>query len=154
MTDWKLPWSAACMCGQVKMRISVPPLISMACHCRGCQRLTSGPYSLSLMIPADGFAVEGATEIGGLHKPDFQHFYCTHCKNWLFSRGERLPGAVNFRSTTLDDAAWVTPYVESNVNAKLPNVVSGATHAYPEFPPPADYPALIEGFAREGARPR
>ena len=82
MTDWKLPWSASCMCGQVQMRITQAPLISMACHCRGCQKLTSGPYSLTLMLPKPGFEVEGATEIGALHRPDMQHHFCSKCKNW------------------------------------------------------------------------
>jgi hypothetical protein len=153
MTDWNLPWSASCMCGRVRMRISEAPLISMACHCRGCQRLTSGPYSLTLMLPKSGFRVEGETEIGALHKPDMQHHFCAHCKNWVYSDGERIPGLVNFRSTMLDDASWVMPFVESNVAERLPGVVSGAKHSYAEFPPPEDYQKLMEGFAREGVRP-
>ena len=32
MTDWKLPWDAHCRCERVKMRISAPPLLTMACH--------------------------------------------------------------------------------------------------------------------------
>ncbi|MFZ2031482.1 MAG: GFA family protein [Vitreimonas sp.] len=154
MTDWKLPWSASCMCGRVQMRITQGPLISMACHCRGCQRLTSGPYSLTLMLPKSGFSVEGQTEIGALHKPEMQHHFCAHCKNWVYSDGEPIPGLVNFRSTMLDDASWVIPFVESNVAEKLSGVVSGAKHSYAEFLPPEDRQMLMEGFAREGARPR
>jgi hypothetical protein len=142
------------MCGQVKLRITAAPLMSMACHCRGCQRLTSGPYSLTLMVPKSGFEVEGATEIGALHKPEMQHLFCGHCKNWVYSEGQRIAGLVNLRSTMLADASWVVPYVESNVTQKLPGVVSGATHAYGEFPPEQDRQKLMEGFAREGARPR
>jgi hypothetical protein len=142
------------MCGQVRMRISQAPLISMACHCRGCQWLTSGPYSLTLMLPKSGFTVEGETEIGALHKPEMQHHFCAHCKNWVYSDGERIPGLVNFRSTMLDDASWVVPFVESNVAEKLSGVVGGAKHSYGTFPPPEDRQMLMEGFAREGARPR
>jgi len=46
------------------------------------------------------------------------------------------------------------PFVESNVAEKLPGVVSGAKHSYTEFPPPEDRQMLMEGFGREGARPR
>ena len=154
MSDWKLPWSASCMCGRVQMHITEAPLISMACHCQGCQRLTSGPYSLTLMLPKSGFAIEGETEIGALHKADMQHHFCAFCKNWVYSDGERIPGLVNFRSTMLEDASWVAPFVESNVASRLPGVVSGAKHSYTEFPPPEDYQVLMDGFAREGARPR
>lgn len=153
MSDWKLPWAAACMCGRVNMRITQAPVMAAACHCRGCQRLTSGPYSLTLMLSKAGFEVDGGTEIGALHKADMQHHFCAYCKNWLFSDGERISGLVNFRATMLEDASWVRPYVESNVTAKLPGVVSGAVHAYSEFPPAEDRAMLMQGFAREGARP-
>ncbi len=153
MTDWKLPWAAACMCGQVNMRISAPPLIAMACHCRGCQRLTSGPYSLSLMFPAAAFAVEGETVLGGLHRPESPHHFCPHCKNWLFTRisGGEL---VNMRPTMLEDASWVRPYIESYAPQKLPGVETGAKFSFDEFPPREKYPELMAGFAAERARPR
>ncbi|MBS0385419.1 MAG: GFA family protein [Proteobacteria bacterium] len=152
MTDWKLPWSAHCICAHVQMRITAPPMIAMACHCRGCQRLTSGPYSLSLMIPADGFAVEGETEIGGLHRPDQRHHFCAHCKNWLYTDGFAGP-FVNVRATMLEDASWVRPYIESCIEQKLPGVVSGAKVSFENFPPPDQYAPLMEAYAREGARP-
>jgi hypothetical protein len=72
----------------------------------------------------------------------------------VYSDGERIPGFVNFRSTMLEDASWVTPFVESNVASKLPGVVSGAKYSYQGFPPPENRQMLMEGFAREGARPR
>lgn len=82
MTEWKLPWSAACQCGGVHMRIAQPPMVAMACHCRSCQRLTSGAYSLTLMIPSQGFEVlDGALAIGGLHRLELAHHFCPHCKN-------------------------------------------------------------------------
>ena len=141
------------MCGRVKMRVTQAPLMSMACHCRGCQRLTSGPYSLSLMLQKSGFDIEGATEIGALHKPDMQHHFCVYCKNWVYSDGQRIPGLVNFRATMLEDPSWVRPFIESNVGEKLPGVASGAMHAFSEFPPQQDRQKLMQAFEREGARP-
>lgn len=141
------------MCGRVRMRVSEPPVMSMACHCRGCQRLTSGPYSLTFMLVKSGFSVEGQTEIGALHKPDMQHHFCAYCKNWLYSDGERIAGFVNFRSTMLDDASWVTPFVESNVAERLPGVVSGAELSFEHFPPPDQYAPLMQAYAQKAARP-
>lgn len=153
MSAWKLPWSASCQCGGVKMRVSAPPMVAMACHCRACQRLTSGAYSLTLLIPADGFEVlSGEPVIGGLHREELQHFFCPHCKNWLFTRPQGMP-FVNFRPTMLEDCSWVQPYAESGAQDKLPGVVSGAKHSYPEFPLPEDYQMLMEGYAREGTKP-
>ena len=68
MTALTLPQDGSCRCGRVKLRISKAPLLSMACHCTGCQKMSSSAYSLSAAIPADGFEVtEGEPVIGGLH---------------------------------------------------------------------------------------
>lgn len=154
MSDWKLPWTASCLCGQVKMRISAPPLFSAACHCDGCQKLSSGAYSLTMMLPPDGFEVlSGDTEIGALHRAEIQHHYCTHCKSWLFTTGALLGGNVNFRPTMLEDASWVRPYVETWTAAKLPGVSTGAKLSFEKFPTQDKLGEIIRGHAREGARP-
>lgn len=156
MTDWKLPWKAQCMCGRVTMRVTAAPVISMACHCTGCQKLTGGAYSLSLMLPASGFGVEGETQIGGLHRADSVHHFCRHCLNWLYTTSPNLAamGFINFRPTTLEDAGWVVPFVESQTAEKLPGVVTGAKHSFERWPAPEDYGRLMQAYAVEGARPR
>jgi hypothetical protein len=154
MSDWKLPWNAACLCGQVKMSVSAPPMIAMACHCTGCQKLTSGAYSLTLMIPPGGFeVVEGEPVIGALHRENAQHHYCPHCKSWLFTTSPFLQGATNFRPTMLEDASWVTPHLEAFTDEKLPGVVTGAPHSFAQQVPAERYGELLESYAREGARP-
>ena len=154
MSDRKLPWSASCLCGRVSMRITAPPMIAMACHCRGCQKLTSGPYSLSLMFPAQALEVNGETEIGGLHNDASVHHFCAYCKNWLYTAGIAGGQFVNFRPTMLEDASWVVPYIESYVSEKLPGVVSGARISFDKFPTADRYPELMEGFAISGAKPQ
>ncbi|HCK83276.1 MAG TPA: aldehyde-activating protein [Hyphomonadaceae bacterium] len=154
MSHWLLPWTASCLCGRVKMRVTEAPAVATACHCKACQKLSSGPYSLTLLLPAAGFEViEGATEIGGLHSPDVRHHYCPHCKSWVYTTATALAGFVNFRATMLEDASWVMPFVDMQIADKLPGVVSGASRSYPGFPPPEDYGSLMEAFAKEGARP-
>ena len=135
------------------MRITAPPIIAMACHCRGCQKLTSSAYSLTLMIPGDAFTAEGDTELGALHREESQHYYCTRCKSWLYTTAPGLQGMINFRPTMLEDASWVWPYIESYVSEKLPGVVTGAKHSFEKFPAREQYPELMAGFARDGARP-
>lgn len=154
MSDWKQPWSASCQCAGVKMRITAPPMVSMACHCRSCQRLTGGAYSLTLLIPAEGFAVvEGEPVIGGMHRAELAHHFCPHCKNWLFTRPQGMP-FVNFRPTMLDDASWVQPYAESCIEDRLPGAVTGAKYSFEGFPPPEKYGEIMSGFVREGAKPQ
>ena len=153
MSDWKLPWTGACLCGQVRVRVTAAPVVAAACHCRACQKLTGGAYSLSLMLPASGLSVEGETEIGGLHNPVPEHHFCPSCKAWLFTRGIAGGAFVNLRPSLLDDGGWVVPYVDTCVTDRLPGARSGAKVDYPEFPPVEDYAGLMEGYAREGAKP-
>ncbi|WP_439848105.1 GFA family protein, partial [Klebsiella variicola] len=44
MGDWKLPWTGAGLCGQVKVQVAQAPVFAAACHCRACQKLTGGAY--------------------------------------------------------------------------------------------------------------
>ena len=103
MRDWNLPREGGCRCGQVRIRVSAPPLVTMACHCTGCQKMSSSAFSLSAAIAAEAFAVtKGEPVIGGLHGAT-QHYFCPHCMSWMFTRPEGLDWFVNFRSTMLDD---------------------------------------------------
>ena len=68
MSMKRLPWEGGCRCGQVRIEVTGPPLVTMACHCTGCQRMTASAYSLSVAVPSEGFAVtKGEPVIGGLH---------------------------------------------------------------------------------------
>ena len=153
MDDWKLPWEGSCRCGQVRLPISAPPLLSMACHCSGCQRMSASAYSLSLAIPGAGFRVsQGEPVIGALHAHP-QHFFCPHCLSWMFSRPVGQDSFVLRRPTMLDEHAWFVPFIESFTSQMLPWAASGARLRYERFPRPEDCPPLMAEFAGVGARP-
>ena len=54
---WKLPWTARCRCERLQMRVTAPPIVTMACHCAGCQRMCASAFSLSVLLPSSGFEV-------------------------------------------------------------------------------------------------
>jgi hypothetical protein len=154
MTDWKLPWDAGCRCGGVRMRITAPPLLTMACHCRGCQRMSASAYSLSVAVPAAGFAVvRGEPVIGGLHGAS-RHHHCPHCKGWLFTRPEGLDDLVNVRATLLDEPSWFAPYVETSRAEGFAWAATGAPHSFPDVPALDAFGPLVAEFAERGPRPR
>lgn len=143
-----LPVEGSCRCGRVKMRISAPPMLTMACHCIGCQKMTAGPFSLSAMIPAGGFEViDGETAIGGLHGAELHHHHCPHCMSWLFTKVEGVDFFVNARATMFDVPEWKTPYMESFASEKLPWVTTPAVRSFPGFPAMEDYEELMAGYA-------
>lgn len=148
-----LPLEGGCRCGRVRIRISAAPLLSMACHCTGCQRMTGSAYSLSAAIPAGGFAViAGEPVIGGLHGAS-RHYFCPHCMSWLFTRPEGIDAFVNVRPTLLDDAAWCAPFIETQTREKLPWAATPALHSYEQWPPFDAYEELIREYAQWLSRP-
>lgn len=152
--EWKLPWTGACRCGRVTFRVSAPPIGTMACHCRGCQRMTASAYSLSAIFPASGFEVTaGEPVIGGLHG-DSRHFHCEYCKSWLFTRPAGMDDFVNVRATMLDDCAWFEPFAEMCTSEGLPWAKTGARHSFAGMPGMDELAPLAAEFAKSGARPR
>jgi hypothetical protein len=146
-----LPLEGGCRCGRVRIRATKPPLITMACHCHGCQRMSSSAFSLTAMFLTDAFEVtEGEPVIGGLHGPEAHHFFCGHCMTWMFTRPAVAPHVVNVRPTMFDDRTWFAPFVESFTKTKLPWAVTGAVHAFEEFPPMEAYGDLMKAFAARG----
>ncbi len=151
--DWKLPWDGGCMCGRVRVRVSRPPLLTMACHCTGCQKFCASAFSLTMSVPRDGFAVlQGELAIGGMHGPH-RHSFCAHCKNWIYTQPHGLDFLINVRPTMLDQHAWVKPFIEVYASEKLPWALTGATHSFATQPDLGGFQPLVEVFASSGARP-
>jgi len=152
MADPKLPMEGACRCGQVRIRISAPPILTMACHCTGCQRMSSSAYSLSAAIPSEGFEViAGEPVVGGLHGADVSHYFCPNCMSWMFTRATGLDWFVNVRPTMLEDVSWFTPFLETYTREKLPWAMTPATHSFEAFPSFETYGELSAAYAAQRA---
>ncbi|MFO1106384.1 MAG: GFA family protein [Amaricoccus sp.] len=146
--DWSLPREGGCRCGRVRFRVTAPPLVTVACHCRGCQRMTASAFSLSAPFPRDGFAViEGEPVIGGLHGADAQHYFCGWCMSWCYSRIQGLEFMVNVRASLFDDPAGLDPFVETCRSEGFGWAATGAIHSFAQFPPDEAWPGLMEEFA-------
>ncbi len=147
MSEPTLPAEGGCRCGKVRFKISQAPMVVLACHCRGCQRMASSAFSLTAIIPAAGFEVtQGEPVVCGLHGAS-KHYACGYCMSWLFTRAEGMDEIVNLRPTMLDDASWVAPFVDTCVATKLPWVQTGATYSFDEYPPMTEYQRLMQEYA-------
>jgi hypothetical protein len=129
------------------MRVSAPPILTMACHCKGCQRMSASAFSLGVAIPSEGFSViQGETVIGGLHGAN-RHYFCPHCMSWIFTRAHGIDKFVNLRPTMLDDASWLVPFIETCTKDKLPWAVTGAVYSFESSPPAAEWAGLMTEYA-------
>ena len=140
------------MCGEVRFRITAPPMLTMACHCTGCQKMTASAFSYSVTIPEAGFEIVAGTPVaGGLHR-EIPMLHCPSCLNWMFTPVAAF-GFVNVRATMLDDNRWVVPFVETWTSEKIPWIALPVAHSHPTMPGAEDFPQYVADFADRGARP-
>lgn len=144
-TDSSRP--GGCRCGRVRFTVAGTPLVTMACHCDGCRRMTASAYSVSGLYPGAAFRItQGETVLGGL-KGDLQHHFCGFCLSWMFTAGSMLGDLVNVRITLLDDPLPEPPFIECWTEAALPWAQTGASRRFARFPDPAEFPSLIAAYA-------
>lgn len=147
MTTEDVITKGGCRCGQVQLTVRGRPVLTMACHCTGCQKMTASAFSLSALYPQDAFTVSGLEPvIGGMHG-ELQHFCCPHCKSWMFTRAAMMGPFVNVRATLLDDAASFRPFIETMTSEKLAWVTTPAVHRFAKFPEMDQFGALMAEFA-------
>ena len=150
MSKLELPAEGGCLCGQVRFRVSAAPLVTMACHCTGCQKLSSSAFSLSAAIPSEGFEVtRGEPVIGALHGVN-RHFYCPWCMSWMFTRPGGMDWFVNVRTSMFDDPSGLDPFVETWTKEKLAWASTPAAHSFETVPPMESWQGLIEAYAARG----
>lgn len=145
-----LPMEGSCRCGATRIRITAPPLMTAACHCRGCQKMAASAYSLTAMIPTQGFEVIAGEPVrGGAAGDQLSHMCCPDCMSWMFTRITGLDMFLNVRPTMLDDPSWFTPFIETMTAEKLPWAQTPARHSFEGFPPMEAFEALMAEFAAE-----
>lgn len=143
----KLPIEGGCRCDAVRVRLTKAPLIECACHCRGCQRMSSSAFSLTAICPASGLEVtKGSPVVGGLRSAELEHFFCRECMTWMFTKPAALPHVVNLRPTLLDDATWFAPFMETYTSSRLPWAHTGSVRSFETFPPQESLQELLEEY--------
>ncbi len=139
----------ACRCVQLRFRLRGQPLVTMACHCTGCQRMTASAFNLSALYPAGNFEIlDGKPVMGGLHGAT-RHLFCPYCLTWLFTRPEGMDEFMNIRAMLLQNAHSFRPFIETYTSEMLPWAVTPAVHSFEKFPSMKDFPALLTEFAKQ-----
>lgn len=141
------PQDGGCRCARIRFTLSVQPIMTMACHCRGCQKMSSSAFSLSALVPRSGFLItQGEPVVGGLHGAD-RHYFCPHCMSWLFTRPHGIDDLINLRATMLDDVSGYVPFMETWTCEKLPWASTPAIHGFAQLPAPDEFPRLLQAYA-------
>ena len=141
-----------CRCGEVRFTAQGAPLVTMACHCRGCQRMSSSAFSLSSLYPADRFQVENGETVRGGVGTGPSHMFCPTCMSWLFTMPEGLEGFVNVRSTMFEDATEHRPFIETYRAEGFDWASSGAARTYETAPEDSEFSDLVTAYGEWDGR--
>ena len=138
-----------CSCGEVRFRMSSPPLIVHACHCTECQRLSGGAFAINALIEADRVEIlSGAPEpvpmTGTGGKPQ-SIFRCPRCRVALWSHYPGGGTKLSFiRVGTLDEPSRLTPDIHIYTSTKVPWLALP-----PDVPAVAEYYSAREVWSEE-----
>ena len=138
--------TGACRCGASRFEAVGAPLVTMACHCRGCQQMTGSAFSLSSLYEAGRFTAADTVVRGGL-KSGPNHSFCPDCMTWLYTVPEGLEGYVNVRSSLFGDAATHRPFIECWTSEALGWAKSGAERTYQTVPGDEEFGELMAAYA-------
>lgn len=102
-----------CLCGSVHYSSHMAPLTTAVCHCIDCQKQSGSAFSVNVLVPAEGFVVEGSSlanyeKTGGSGLP-VRRFFCSACGSALYAELAAMPGVLAIKAGTLSTAAQMQP---------------------------------------------
>lgn len=103
--------TGSCLCGNVRYRITVEPVVSRICWCRDCQHISSNG-TVNAIFPTAGIEITGnpaeytSTADSG---NQVRRRFCGQCGCHLFADSTGRAGLTVVRVGTLDDPSLVRP---------------------------------------------
>ena len=108
--------------------------------------MSSSAFSLTEVHSPDAFAVtQGEPVLGGLQHGT-RHYFCSHCKSWLFTRPEETEAFVNVRATMMADAQAFFPFAEVYTDEGLAWARTGATYSFGTVPTEDEWPGIVAAY--------
>ncbi len=132
------PYTGACFCGAVQIRVAGTPAAMGYCHCRSCRSWSGGPINaFTLWSPEAVSVVEGAEHLATYQKTEMsQRQFCRLCGGHLMTVHPPLQ-MVDVFAATIPDLTFV-PEVHLNYAEAVVPIRDG-------LPKLKDFPAEIGG---------
>ena len=121
-------FDGGCLCGAVRLRLEEPPIITHACHCRFCQRVTGAAFAVNAMIETDRITLAGPRP-EAVHTPSAlpagqKLLRCPSCRAMLWSHHSLLGDRIAIVPVgILDEASAFTPDIHCFTATRHPWVV-------------------------------
>lgn len=107
------PATGTCQCGSVHYRINKPPMLTVVCHCRDCQKLSVSAFSMTMLVKRDDLEILRG-ELGVFDRPAASGnvarcYFCPTCSNRIYHENPDKPEVVRLKPGTLDDTDIIQP---------------------------------------------
>ncbi|WP_339674348.1 GFA family protein [Dasania marina] len=96
----KYPIEGSCQCGQITYKLHEAPKMVIACHCTECQKLSTAPFSVTAMVPADTIEFSGelkewsrSSDSGNTSSGKF----CPNCGNRVYHYNPDDPSTLKLK---------------------------------------------------------
>lgn len=145
------PYPGGCACGAIRYTVTAEPYTSYRCHCRACQKRTSGAFGLSAQVPAASLAFQKGTPKTRLRTAESGNVltvhFCGDCGTSLYSASTGRPHVHVLYIGTLDDPAAIPPRLDIWTDYALPWV-----HLDPALPATPRQPEIAKYYVRPPER--
>lgn len=112
-----------CACGEVRYRLTAPPMFVHCCHCLNCQRQTGSAFVINILIEAAQVKLLRGAPVGVPVPRDNNQlhsiFRCPQCQTAVWSEYSGRAEVLFVRAGTLDDPARAAPNVHIYTRSKL-----------------------------------
>lgn len=103
-----------CQCGAIRYAVKLSEALTLyRCHCRECQKQASSAFGMSMILPAEAFAITQGSPKSWSRSADsgrsVECFFCEGCGSRLFHKSPSRPGKINLKPGTLDDPRRLQP---------------------------------------------
>jgi hypothetical protein len=109
-----------CLCGQVRFRVTAPPLDAGYCHCRMCQRNAGSPVVAWVTFPTGSFAFIAGTPRTHASSATGRRQFCGECGSYLVFHSTDRPEEVSINTASLDDPGAFPPRRHIFVESRIP----------------------------------
>lgn len=103
--------TGACLCGEIRFRLTAEPTASRICWCRDCQRLAANG-TVNVVVPSASLELTGSPTAHTRQADSGNQVtrrFCPRCGAHLFSDSTGRPGLTVVRAGTLDDPSSIQP---------------------------------------------
>jgi len=121
-----LPLTGGCQCGALRYEVTEPPRLTYLCHCTDCQRITSGAFSVALLVMDSSFQITGGEPrlVGRIAASGktATRWLCPDCGCWVCSAAWSAPSGTLrvVQGGSLDDKSWLRPTTHFWTRSKQP----------------------------------